>query len=163
MIQNAFIRFIATIYQWIINVFSNLQSVFLFLMRITWGFQFYKAGYGKFSDIGKVADFFADLGIPLSHFHASMVAGLELIGGLFLIFGFASRLVSLPLSIIMMVAYSTAHAHVFTRFEWVTNPSLIVNAAPFAFLITCLIVLMFGPGKISIDAYIKRKIDEKKV
>jgi len=163
MIQNSFIRFVAKIYQWIISVFSNLQSVFLFILRITWGHQLFLAGYGKFQNLSRVGDAFADLGIPLSHFNASLVAGFELVGGLLLIFGFASRLISIPLTVIMMVAYSTAHSHVFTGFQFIFDPSLIAKEAPFAFLMTTLIVLIFGPGRISIDAYIKRKIEEKKV
>ena len=160
MFENAFFNTIAKIYQWIISFFSNFQSIFIFLMRITWGYQFFTAGYGKLMNIDHVVGFFTSLGIPAAGFNAYLVASFEMIGGFLLIIGLASRLFSIPLAIIMFTAYSTAHAHVFGDFAFVKNPALLVNEAPFPFLLTSLIVLLFGPGKISIDAYIKRKIAE---
>lgn len=160
MFTNPFAKFIAYIYHWLISIFSNLQSIFIFLMRITWGHLFFLAGYGKLTNIDKVADFFGTLGFPFPTFHASLVASIELIGGLLLVVGFASRLSALSLAIIMVGAYSTAHSHVFTHLAFISDPSLIVKEAPFAYLLTSLIVLLFGPGKISIDAYLKKKFEE---
>ena len=159
--ENLFLRFCFTIYNWIISFFSNFQSIFIFLMRLTWGYQFLIAGYGKLMHLDKITLFFEKLGIPLATTNATLVGGFEFFGGILLLVGFASRLISIPLIIIMLVAYSTAHNHIFSHFAFITNPTLLVNEAPFAFLLTCLIVLLFGPGKISIDGYLKRKFEEQ--
>jgi putative oxidoreductase len=43
-----------------------------------------------------------------------------------------------------------------------SNPDAFVTAAPFLFLLTCVIVLIFGPGIFSLDALIGRLCGEKK-
>lgn len=162
MFSNSFFNTIAKIYQWIISFFSNFQSIFIFLLRITWGYQFFLAGYGKLARIDHIAGYFTSLGIPAAGFNAYLVSSFEMIGGLLLIIGLASRLFSIPLIVIMFTAYSTAHIHILKGFAFITNPALLVNEAPFPFLLTSLIVLFFGPGKISIDGYLKRKLNEQK-
>jgi putative oxidoreductase len=70
-----------------------------------------------------------------------------------LIAGLASRLSAIPITVVMAVAYLTAD------FEAVTgifsDPDKFVKADPFPYFISALIVLVFGPGKFSIDALIK--------
>jgi putative oxidoreductase len=85
-----------------------------------------------------------------------MVSSLECFGGLFLIIGLAARPLALAIVISMTVAYLTAD------FEAVSNifsdPDKFVKADPFPYLLTALIVLVFGPGLFSIDAILKRKL-----
>lgn len=180
MSTNPIVMFITKIYEWIIAISSNLQSVFLFIIRIIWGNLFLLSGLGKLSHLDKAASFFSSLDIPFPTFTAGMVGTFEFIGGILLILGLASRLISIPLIVIMLVAYSTAHNHIFNGISTVGGgsfgprelieglytyfsklPHLLVREAPFGYLLTCLIVLFFGPGKISIDGYIKRKLEEK--
>jgi putative oxidoreductase len=75
-------------------------------------------------------------------------------GSLLLIIGLASRPLSLLIVISMTVAYLAAD------FEAVSNifsdPDKFVKADPFSFLLTALIVLVFGPGLFSIDALLKQ-------
>ena len=56
-----------------------------------------------------VGGFFGSLGIPAAGFFAVVVSLLELLGGLALILGFATRLVGLLLAIDMLVALFTVH------------------------------------------------------
>ena len=161
MFQNKFINFFAQIYQWGIHFFSNWQSLFIFLLRLIWGHQFFLAGLGKLQNIDATVVFFTSFGFPIPTFVTWLVALCEFSGGLGLLFGLASRFFGLLLSIIMLVAYSTAHAHVFGGFVFLFDPSLLVKEAPFAFLLTSLIVLIFGPGKISLDGWIKRVLMQK--
>src|SRR5258707_4710830 len=95
-------------YRFLIRVSSSLQSPFLLAVRLYWGWQFMQAGWGKLSDIGKVVNFFTDLGIPAPALNAYFVSALEFGGGLLLILGLGSRLIALPLVINMIVAYVTA-------------------------------------------------------
>lgn len=160
--ENPLLEFCVTHYNRLVAWSSNLQSLFLFWMRLTWGHQFFLTGSGKLASIDKTIEFFTSLGIVYPVFHAHLVAYLELIGGTCLILGFASRLAALPLVIIMFVALTTAHVHVFTNFLFFTNPSSLVNEAPYPFLITSLLVLIFGPGRLSIDAWIKRWVNKQR-
>jgi putative oxidoreductase len=151
------IQFIEKYYLKLIAIGSSLQSLFLLLMRLTWGHQFLLAGWTKFQNLEGVIVFFAKIGIPFPTFHAILVALFEFLGGLCLLLGFASRLAAIPLIFIMFVAYGAAHSHPFTHFAFLKDPSLLVREAPFPFLLTALIVFIFGPGRLSIDAWLKKK------
>ena len=139
-----------TIYRLLIRVSSSLQSPLLLAVRLYWGWQFMQAGWGKLTDIAKVVGFFTDLGIPAPALNAWFVSALEFGGGVFLILGFGSRLIALPLVINMLVAYITADRE--ALFSIFSNPDKFTGAAPYTFLIASLIVLIFGPGKLSVDA-----------
>jgi putative oxidoreductase len=137
-------------YLLLIRVAKPLQCIFLLAIRITWGWQFFEAGKGKLENLHNAAGFFAELHIPLPYFSALLASCTECFGGLLLIAGLGARLISVPLTITKIVAYLTAH-----RGNLVSVDEF-VKAAPFPFLFTSLVVLCFGPGKVSIDYLIQR-------
>lgn len=137
-------------YRLLIRAGSGLQSPFLLAVRLYWGWQFAQTGWGKLSDIHKVIGFFTALGIPAPALNAWFVSGLEFGGGLLLILGLGSRLIALPLVIDMIVAYITADRE--ALFSILSSPDKFMAAAPFTFLVASSIVLIFGPGKASLDA-----------
>src|SRR6516164_3793143 len=135
-------------YRLLIRASSSLQSPFLLVVRLYWGWQFMQTGWGKLSDINKVVGFFTELGIPAPVLNAWFVSGLEFAGGLLLIAGLGLRLVGLLLAIDMMVAYVAADREALMSIF--ANPDKFYAAAPFTFLVASLIVLIFGPGIFSI-------------
>ena len=143
-------------YRILIRMASGLQSPFLLAVRLYWGWQFMQTGLGKLSDINKVTGFFTDLGIPAPALNAYFVSGLEFAGGILLIAGLGSRLIALPLVIDMIVAYISADRE--ALFSVVSNPDKFTAAAPFTFLIASALVLIFGPGKVSADAFLSGRI-----
>jgi putative oxidoreductase len=134
---------------------SSLQSPLLLVVRLYWGYQFFLSGKGKLADLGPVTEFFGGLGIPFPGFNAALAGTTECVGGLLLLVGFASRLVSLPLAFTMIVAYATADSDALKAIF--SEPDKFFEAAPFLFLFASILVLVFGPGKFSIDALIARK------
>ena len=134
---------------------SSLQSPFLLLVRLYWGWQFMQTGWGKVNNITKVTDFFTNLGIPFPGLNAHFVAGLELVGGALLVLGLASRLIALPLTINMVVAYITADRE--ALFSALSDPDKFYNATPYTFLFAALLVLIFGPGKLSLDGLVAKR------
>jgi putative oxidoreductase len=159
--DNSMKKFLETYYRLLIRVGSSLQSPFLLAVRLYWGWQFIETGWGKLTDIGKVIGFFTDLGIPAPVFNAYFVSGLEFGGGLLLVLGLGSRLIALPLVIDMLVAYITADRE--ALFSILSNPDKFMGAAPFTFLIASIIVLIFGAGKISVDALLARRMSGSQV
>lgn len=130
-------------------------SVFLLLMRIIWGYAFYLTGEGKLGDISQPIGFFRQLGIPMPVFNAWLVAIVECFGGLLLLCGIGSRLVSLILIINMTVAYLTAdHAAVHSLFAD-SDPKKFIAADPFWFFATAVLVFALGPGWFSVDGLLK--------
>jgi putative oxidoreductase len=138
---------------------SYLQPVLLLALRLYFGYGFMKAGLGKLQDVQTTAGFFADWGIPLPVLNVYLAGTTECVGGLLLLLGVASRVVTIPLIATMLVAYATAHTDEFHAL-W-SNPNLFFKAPPFLYLLTALLVLLFGPGLISIDGLIKWWLDGK--
>jgi putative oxidoreductase len=132
-----------------------LQSILLLAIRLFWGGSFMLAGWGKFFNIPKVSEYFASLNIPFPIQQAYLVATVECVGGLFLLIGLASRWVSIPLSCVMIVAYITAHNEALVNI-W-NDPDTFIKESPFNFLLATLLVLAFGPGKISVDYLLRKK------
>lgn len=119
----------------------------LLLVRVFWGTQFAMAGWSKLHDLASTAGFFSGLGIPFADFNAQLVAYVELIGGIALVLGLLSRLITLPLIITMLVALLTTHV------ASLTDPAAIVKETPFNYLLASLLVFCFGAGKYSLDNY----------
>jgi putative oxidoreductase len=143
-------------YRLLIRAASSMQSPFLLAVRLYWGWQFMQTGWGKLNDTQKVIGFFTHLGIPAPALNAYFVSGLEFAGGIFLILGLGSRLIALPLAIDMIVAYITADRE--ALFSIVSDPDKFTAAAPYTFLVASLIVLIFGPGKASVDAFLSARL-----
>jgi putative oxidoreductase len=129
-----------------------LQAVVLLLLRVVIGWQFFLTGKGKLTHLDKTAGFYESLGLPAPGFHAGLVGGVEMIGGLLLLVGLASRVAALPLTITMIVAYLTAH-----HADAFKSVGAFIEQPPFPFLIVCLIVLAVGAGRISLDHFLCRK------
>jgi putative oxidoreductase len=146
----------AKIAEWLAPERSFLQSVLLLVIRLYWGWGFFQTGKGKLMDIEKPTEFFQSLGIPFPHTQAILVGMTECVGGLLLLLGLASRVISIPLTILLVVAYLTADLEIAKNIF--NNPDKFLAADEFLFLFAVVLVLVFGPGKFSIDWIVRRKI-----
>jgi putative oxidoreductase len=133
---------------------SSLQSVFLLIVRLYWGWQFAQAGWGRLHHIADATQFFASLHIPLPGPTVVFVSTLELVGGILLAVGLGSRLVGLLLAIDMLVAYITADPEALRAVF--SDPGKFYNADPYTFLFASLLILVFGPGRLALDALLER-------
>ena len=125
---------------------NRLQSPFLLLIRVYWGWQFAQAGWGKLHNLDHVAEFFATLHIPAPHVNALVVALVEFFGGILLTLGLGSRAVSLVLFINMSVAYVTADSEALGMI--LSDPGKFYGADPYTFWFAALLILIFGPGEL---------------
>ena len=133
---------------------NSLQSLFLLFVRLYWGWQFCQTGWGKLHNLPHVVEFFTSLGIPAPALNAYFVSGLEFVGGILLALGLGGRLIALPLTVDMIVAYITADRAALLSFF--SKPEDFYAAAPFTFLMASLIILIFGSGRFSLDYLIER-------
>ena len=138
---------------------SYLQSPFLLAVRLYWGWQFAQTGWGKMHNIGKIVGFFASLNIPFPSVSAHLISGLEFIGGILLILGLGSRLISLLLACNMFVAYWTADHEALTSIF--SDPGKFYIADPYTFLFASLVILIFGAGMLSLDELLWRRLNQK--
>lgn len=138
------------------GLLASLQNIFLLIIRLYWGWGFAQAGWGKFMNWEKTLGFFTSLGLPAPSINLFMAAGTELVGGICLILGLGCRVITVPLLFTMIVAYATAHkAELMGVFS---DPDAFLAAPPFLFMYAVLIVLLFGPGKISLDGLLKGRL-----
>lgn len=142
------------------NTMNFLQSPLLLAIRLYWGWQFFQTGWGKLQDIPKVTDFFTSLGLPFPHLTAYVVGTSECVGGILLFLGLGSRLISVPLLADMVGAYLNADREALKAIF--SEPGKFYAADPYTFLFASLLILVFGPGKISLDAFIARLLRREK-
>ncbi len=136
---------------------AALESPFLLLVRLYWGWQFAQTGWGKLNHLSHVTQFFSSLGIPLPGFNAAFVSGLEFVGGILLILGIGTRFVGLLLAVDMIVAYITTDLSALASI--LSDPDKFYSDAAYTFLIASLIVMIFGAGRFSLDYLIWRRCD----
>ncbi len=160
--MNPFIQFVAEKYRLLVSLLNFLQAPFLLILRVYFFWQLFLSGKGKLFNIAKVSEFFASLGIPLPTLNAYFIGSLECFGSLLLIVGLASRPLALLIVVAMFVAYLTADFEAVTKLlSFYPHPHQFFKAAPFPFLLAALIILVFGPGKISLDAVIGKWFGQK--
>jgi putative oxidoreductase len=147
-------KFFESFYRSLITVGRYFQSILLLAMRLYWGGSLVISGLGKLQNASAVAEFFASLNIPYPLVNAYLVGSIELIGGLCLFIGFASRLASLPLISVLTVALLTEHKE--ALFNALNDPLTFIHQLPFNYLLTAFIVFAFGPGKLSVDYLIQK-------
>lgn len=145
-------------YSLLISGGNILQHPILLVFRLYWGWKLYLTGSGKLANHDNVVKFFSGLGIPMPGLNAWMVGGIECFGGIMLMIGLLSRPVAFLVACTMFVAYISVTKDREALFSIFEDPGPFMEAAPFFYLVTALIILAFGPGLISLDALLKRKL-----
>src|SRR5689334_2862542 len=88
---------------------ERLKDIPLLCMRLILAYGFYGPAKAKWEDINAIVEWFASMGMPLPRLNAYMAAGTEMLGVVLLILGLATRFISVPLMIVMIVAIKTVH------------------------------------------------------
>jgi putative oxidoreductase len=137
-----------------------LQSPVLLFIRLVCGYDLCITARGHLTHVQKTADFFASLHIPFPVANVYISGGTEMVGGILLMLGLFSRFISIPLLFNFCVAYLTASpAAVKALFH--LNPDDFIGDSAFPFLVTSLLILAFGPGKISLDYLLEKTCGKK--
>ncbi len=144
------------LYQRFFEAVDYLRSPFLLATRLYWGWQLIQSGWGKLHNLPKVTDFFTSLNMPMPAQMAVAISCVEFFGGIFLAVGLLSRLTALVLTVNMIMAYVIADREALRSFF--SDPDKFSAAAPYVFLIAALIILIFGPGKVSLDTLLHRML-----
>jgi len=134
-----------TLYPFTRNLLSYGQSLSLLLARFAVAYGFYEPAMQKWSDIGAIATWFGSMGIPFPTLNAYMAASTELLGVILLTLGLFTRIISIPLMVVMVVAITTVHlVHGFSAGE---NGFEI----PMYYMLFLAIFASHGAGKFSLD------------
>ena len=120
-------------------------GLFLLAARLAVATGFTEAAHLKWESIAATATWFATLHYPFPLFTAYLVSSVEVVGTVLLTLGLLTRLITVPLMVIMVVAILTVHLPY--GFECARNGFEI----PLYYLIFLGIFLSHGPGKFSLD------------
>jgi putative oxidoreductase len=128
------------------NITEKYQDFLILILRLSVALIFIRTGYGKLMHLDKTVMFFESLGIPFANLNALLAAGTELIGGLCILAGLFTRIVSFPLAFVMVIAIATA------QWREVTGLADLVSLIEYLYLIIFLLFTSLGAGKLSLDA-----------
>lgn len=147
------------------------QSIGLLGLRLVLAYTFFGPAMMKWSDMSSVVAWFTSMGIPFPTLNAYMSASTEITGVILLTLGLFTRLISIPLMVIMFVAIATVHG--VNGFAFVKEGTEVVNAyvngtlvhgtmiqlnngyeLVLYYILMLLVLLGHGGGKFSLDRLI---------
>jgi putative oxidoreductase len=140
----------------------------LLMLRILMGWEYLEAGLEKFHGENWFADIQSQFPFPFSVVPPAiswqMATWFEIIGGAALIIGIGTRFFSLSLIILTIVATAAVHWpadwHTFAELMKgyvITDDGFGNFKLPVLFLAMLTALVFYGPGKLSIDAFIRRR------
>lgn len=136
---------------WIANQLNKLKDLPPFFFRLILSYGFAGPALVKWHNPSAFAAFLERLHYPLPYLGAYTALFTETLGVIFLFFGFATRVISVPLMFLLGVAIATVHLH--NGYEPGNNGF----AIPLLYGLMLFSLFVRGPGRISIDAWLKRR------
>jgi len=159
-------RSLERLWRWLFNPPTDGPKASI-LIRLMAGGVFLWEGILKFVYHNQGGGRFALIGIPLPETMATFVAVLEIVGGILLISGLFTRLITIPFIVEMLVAMLSTKIAIYLG----TSPLPLPPAPPqtglwavlheirseYAQLMSIIFLLIAGPGPWSLDALLARK------
>lgn len=142
-------------YKMLILKLESFRDLTLLFIRIILAYGFYTPAMLKWQDIGSITEWFGSLGIPFPQLNAYLAATTEISGVVLLTLGLFTRIISIPLIFVMIVAIVTVH--IGNGFEAGNNGFEI----PLYYILMLLILLINGAGKLSFDHLIFKNLFNK--
>jgi putative oxidoreductase len=158
--MSGLIRFLHANYARADFILGYLKSPLLLAIRLYWGIELSKDGWAKLHNLDKVTDFFTTLNLPAPHMTAVFVSLLELVGGLLFALGIGTRLVALVLFVNMTVAFLAAEKDAFLSL--ISDPDKFQGATAYNDWFATLLIMVLGPGALSVDWFFRRKTQSSK-
>jgi uncharacterized membrane protein YphA (DoxX/SURF4 family) len=158
-------------WEWLLNPPKEGPTAVI-LLRFMAGGVFLWEGILKFVYVNQGVGRFTKIGIPAPSEMATFVGVLEIVGGVLLITGFLTRLIAVPFIIEMVVAMLSTKIALFLG----TSPLPLPPVPPqvglwavlheirsdYAQIMTVIFLLIVGPGRLSIDAFMARTRKESR-
>ncbi|MFZ8142822.1 DoxX family protein [Alteromonas macleodii] len=124
------------IYQQIVARLQVADGIPLLLLRLYLAPVMIQAGWNKASSFDSIVDWFGNddygLGLPMPLVMAFLATAAELVGGVLLLMGALTRLVSIPLMVTMIVAMVSVHAKngwlaIADASSWLADGTILLN------------------------------------
>ena len=134
-----------------IQTVSALKDLPPLIIRAILVYGFYSPAIYKITDFSGTARWFESMGMPFPTLNAYLAGTTEFAGVILLALGLGTRIISIPLIITMIVAIFTVHID--NGFSAAKNGFEI----PFYFIIFLLVLIINGPGRLSVDYLIAKR------
>lgn len=122
------------------------------VVRLFFGYFWLETGWAKLHNLAAFTERFIGWGIPFPAFSAALSAGTEFVAGGLIMIGLLTRLAAIPLIINMVVAIAVVVIKNVGSFDD------FVELDEFVYILIFFWLLMAGPGKVSIDTLINRRL-----
>jgi len=143
------------LYKNIINYLEKVKDLPPLLFRIVLAYGYYGPATMKLKNFGGIVEWFSSMGMPMPKLNALLATGTETAGFILIFLGLTTRIISIPLMVVMVVAITTVHLG--NGFEAGNNGFEI----PIYYMLMLFSLLITGPGKFSLDALIKKYYNNK--
>lgn len=127
-----------------------LKDIPLLLMRLVLAYGFWGPAMMKWHNMDGIASWFGSMGYPFPTLNAYLAATTEVTGAVLVLLGIGTRLITIPMMVVMLVAIFTVH--IGHGFEAGNNGFEI----PLYYLIMLLTLMVYGPGKYSVEGLLRR-------
>ena len=134
------------------SILDKLTDLPPLLFRLILAYGFYGPAMKKVENFDSIVSWFGQMGIPFPTINAYMATATEISGVILLTLGLATRIISVPLMFVMVVAIATVHGK--NGFAAGDNGFEI----PLYYMLMLFSLVVTGAGRLSADHLIKRKV-----
>jgi putative oxidoreductase len=134
---------------------EKLKDIPPLLFRLVLAYGFYGPATMKLKNFNGIVEWFTGMGMPLPKLNALLATGTETAGFILIFLGLATRIISIPLMVVMVVAITTVHMG--NGFEAGNNGFEI----PIYYMLMLFSLLITGPGRISLDSLVAKFYNKK--
>ena len=121
------------------------------LLRLVFGYFWAETGWAKLVNHAGFAERFANWGIPFPDLSAYVSGATDLVGGVLLMLGLATRLTTLPMIFNMVIALALV------VLPGVSTLDDFVELNEVLYILVLFWLFMAGPGRVSLDHLIARR------
>jgi putative oxidoreductase len=134
---------------------EKLKDIPPLLFRLVLAYGFYGPATMKLKNFNGIVEWFTGMGMPLPKLNALLATGTETAGFILIFLGLATRIISIPLMVLMVVAITIVHMG--NGFEAGNNGFEI----PIYYMLMLFSLLITGPGRISLDSLVAKFYNKK--
>lgn len=143
---------ITILYDWPRVVAGSLAWAAPLAVRIVVGWVFLWTGWQKLNFLPRMIENFREWGIPAPEILTPFASGMEFVGGLMLLVGLLTRVVSVPMMIIMLVAIASA------KWSDVDSLQTLLGFEEVSYFVMFAWLGIAGPGPVSLDHFIVKAL-----
>ena len=131
------------------DTLSKAAGIPLLFLRLILAYGFYQPAMNKIKDVNAIGGWFESMSYPFPYVSAYLVTITEGLGVILLLLGLGTRIISVPLMIVMLVAIFSVH---FANGFSAGNNGYEI---PLYYLLMIFTLFVMGPGRISLDHLIR--------